>query len=176
MIPIKKIIFLVFLSLLSLGTWSKALPPFAQQTAGNVTPLQENILTGALHYLNQFWADQGKSLSRKTTAKYFTPNITLVINGKLVFTGYDQFDKHFKSVGKNIIGQIIFPLHEVIYADNTLVAYFDEDIRDKKTGQHYPAQVIALFTLQHNKIERWEEVANTAYFCRADANNIVYSK
>jgi hypothetical protein len=56
---------------------------------------------------------------------------------------------------KQIRGQILFPLKEVIGVGQQLIVHFDEDIMDKK-GHHYPTQVMAIFTLRHNRILKWE--------------------
>ncbi len=165
----------LFLILISMPTLAQPYQPFAIKTYGNVTLSQEKLITNAFLYLNKLWADQGKSLSRNITKEYFTPDTTLIINGKTVYTGYDQFEGHFKVVGKNIIGKIRFPLLEVIGVDNKLIVHFDEDIHDKH-GNDYPANVIAIFTLQNNKIQQWEEVAYTKYFCQAESASVVYSK
>ncbi len=164
-------LFLVY----SLTSLAEAPQLFAMNTSGNVTPIEEKLLTDAFNYLNKFWADQGKSLDRNTTAKYFTPDTTLIINGKTVYSGYSQFDSHFTEVGKKIIGKIRFPLLEVISVDNKLIAHFDEDIRDNN-GNSYPAHVIAIFTLKNNRIQKWEEVANTQYFCQPESASVVFSK
>ena len=108
------------------------------------------------------------------TKKYFDSDITLIINDKQVLSGYDQFDAHFTQVGTTIRGKIRFPLLEVMRVDNKLIVHFDEDIYDNY-GSYYPTTVIAIFTLHEGKIQRWEEVAYTKYFCQAGAANVVYS-
>lgn len=148
--------------------------PIALKTVGNVQPSQTQLIANAFHYLNQFWADQGKSLSQQITAQYFDPDTTLIINGKTVYRGYAEFTSHFKAVGKSILGQIKFPLFEVIGADDRLVVRFDEDISDNQ-GKQYPTNVIAIFTLRNGKIWRWEEVVNSPYFCQAAAQGVVYN-
>ncbi len=165
----------LFLSLISLSTLAQHTQPFAIKIYENVTPSQEKLITNSFLYLNKFWADKGKSLSRNITEEYFAPNTTLIINGKTVYTGYDQFEAHFKAVGKSITGKIRFPLLEVIGVNNKLIVHFDEDIHDNN-GNYYPANVMAIFTLQNNKIQLWEEVANTKYFCQAESASVVYSK
>ena len=137
--------------------------------------LEENLVNDTFLYLNKFWADKGKSLSRSTTEKYFTSDTTLVINGKEVYKGYDQFDTHFKEVGKTIRGEILFPLLDVMSKKNKIVVHFNEDIRDNH-GNDYPTNVIAIFTVKNGKIQRWEEVVNSNYFCQSEAMSVVYSK
>lgn len=175
MLKIKKFMLGLFLSLMSMTTFSQQEQSFAIKIYGNVTLSQEKLITNAFLYLNKFWADKGKSLSRNITEEYFAPGTTLIINGKTVYTGYGQFEAHFKEVGKSIIGKIRFPLLEVIGVDNKLIVRFDEDIHDKN-GNYYPANVMAIFTLQNNKIQQWEEVVNTKYFCQAESASVVYSK
>lgn len=104
-----KLVISLFLAVVSLTTFAKEVQHFAIKTYGNVTPSQKELITNALFYLNKFWADKGKSLSRNITEKYFAPNTTLIINGKTVYSGYDQFEAHFKEVGKSIVGKILFP-------------------------------------------------------------------
>jgi hypothetical protein len=136
---------------------------------------QETIIKNAFIYLNKVWATQGEALSRKETEKYFDLNTTLIINGRTVYTGYDQFDTHFREVGKHIIGKIRFPFIEVINTDNKLIVRFDEDIHNIN-GVSYPANVIAIFTLHKGRIKTWEEVAFTKYFCQTGSATAVYSK
>lgn len=162
----------LFLSLISMTIFAGS--PIAIQKYGHVTPAQENLIANAFLYLNKFWADKGKSLSRNTTEKYFTPDTTLIINGKTVYSGYDQFDAHFKTVGKSIIGKIRFPLLEIMSVENKVIVRFDEDIHDNNK-KNYPANVIAIFTLKDNKIQKWEEVAYTKYFCQTESEKAVYS-
>jgi hypothetical protein len=143
--------------------------------SGHITSAQEKLITDALIYLNQFWANRGESLSQGRTEKYFSPDTTLIINGKAVYTGYAQFEGHFKAVSKHIRGKIRFPLQEIIGVGNKLIVRFDEDIYDNQ-GIDYPANVMAIFTLHNGRIQRWEEIANTRYFCKIESHNIVYSK
>lgn len=165
----------LFLVLTCITSFAQTTQPFAINTYGNVTLSQEKLITDTFLYLNKFWSDQGKSLSANITKEYFTPDTTLIINGKTVYTGYNQFRDHFKEVGKSIVGKIHFPLLEVIGVDNKLIINFDEDIYDKN-GNNYPANVMAIFTLQDNKIKEWKEVAYTKYFCQAASSSVVYSK
>lgn len=135
---------------------------------------QEKLITNTLIYLNKVWSNKGKS-PRAITMKYFDPEVTLTINGKTVFTGYDQFDAHFQEVGKHIFGKVLFPLLEVIPAGDKLIVRFDEDIHTQN-GTHYPTNVMAIFTIHNGRIKRWEEVVFTRYFFQAEASNVVYSK
>lgn len=175
MMTLKLIAVGLFLGLISLTALAEENQTFAKNIYGNITPTEEKLLIDAFTYLNKFWADKGKSLSRDLTEKYFTPDTTLIINGKSVYKGYDQFESHFKEVGKKIIGKINFPLLEAIGADNKLIVHFNEDIRDN-AGNFYPTNVMAIFTLENNKIKKWEEVVNTPYFCQPESISIVYSK
>ncbi len=165
----------IFISLISTITLADQTQPFAIKTYGNITPTQESLMTNAFLYLNKFWADKGKSLITNTTAKYFTPNTTLIINGKTIYTGYDQFANHFKTVSQSITGKIRFPLAYAIGTNDKLIVRFDEDLRDNN-GNNYPVNVMAIFTLKDNKIERWDEVANTQYFCTPESTKVVFSK
>lgn len=142
--------------------------------SGAITPAQIQLITGAFQYINDVWASSGKALSLDRTQKYFTPNTTLIINGKPVYVGYIQFTTHFDKVSKNIKGKFRFPLFEMIGVNNKLIARFDEDIYDNK-GNYYPANVIAIFTLENGKIQRWEEVVNSKYFYQPEAAKVVYS-
>lgn len=170
-----KVVMSLFFCLLSLTTVAQAVPPLAISTYGNVTLSQKKLITDVFLYLNKFWADKGKSLSRSVTARYFTPDTTLIINGKTVYSGFNQFDAHFKAVGKNIMGKIRFPLLKVISVDNKLIVHFNEDLHDNN-GNYYPTNVMAIFTLHNNKIQQWEEVVNSKYFCLAKSIKVVYSK
>ena len=153
----------LLLMLFSLSISAQEAQPFAKKTWGKLTAAQEKLITDFFLYLNKFWADEGKSLSRKLTEEYLDPDTTLIINGRTVYTGYNQFESHFKEVGKNIRGKIHFPLLEVIGVGNKLVVRFDEDIYDNNET-NYPANVIAIFTIYRGKISRWEEVVYTRYF------------
>src|SRR5579872_1579457 len=135
----------------------------------------EKIVKDAFSYLNQVWAANGKALSQKITEKYFDPNTTLIINGKKVYSGYYQFDRHFREVGKQVIGKIRFPFLDTINTNDKLIVRFDEDLHDNN-GISYPANVIAIFTFYKGKIKEWNEVAYTKYFCRAESTAAVYSK
>jgi hypothetical protein len=165
----------IFLYLLSLTAFAQEEKPIAIKTDSHVTPSQKRLITNAFLYLNKFWADGGKSLSQNMTEKYFDPDTTLIINGKTVYTGYAQFESHFKEVVKNIRGKIGFPLLEIMSVENKLIVHFDEDIYDNK-GIYYPANVMAIFTLHNGKIQQWEEVVNSKYFCQTKSANVVYSK
>ena len=147
----------------------------ALKTYGHVTTAQGMLINNAFLYLNKFWSDKGKSLSNVTTQQYFTPDTTLIINGKTVYTGYAQSNNHFKEVGKHIRGEIQFPLLKIISVDDKLIVHFDENIYDNNE-HYYPANVIAIFTLQNGRIQKWEEVANSTYFCQAQSASVVYSK
>lgn len=171
----KKLIFGLIGYSISLTTFAVSTQSIALKTDGNVTPTQEKLIVNTFYYLNKFWADKGKSLSSNITKKYFTPDTTLIINGKTVYKGYDQFDAHFKAVGKIITGNIRFPLLEMMSVNNKLIVHFNEDIHDNK-GTYYPTNVIAIFTLHNGKIQQWEEVVNSKYFCQAESEKVVYSK
>ena len=99
----------------------------------------------------------------------------MVINGKTVCRGYAQLESHFEAVKKNIRGQIKFPFLEIIGVNDRLIVRFDENISDSHGGQ-YPSNVIAIFTLRNNKIWKWEAVVNSAYFCQAASQKVVYAK
>lgn len=170
-----KLITILSLYLISLTAFSQEVNSTIIKTDGHVTLYQKKLITHTFMYLNNFWANKGKSLSREMTQRYFTPDTSLIINGKIVYVGYDQFDSHFREVGKKIIGKIRFPLLEVMSVNNKLIVHFNEDIHDSKGG-YYPANVIAIFTLKNNKIQRWEEVVNSTYFCQIESLNVVYSK
>lgn len=170
-----KFLITLFLCFISTITLAQQTQPFAINISGKLTPIQKKLIADTFLYLNQFWADKGKSLSRNATAKYFTPDTTLIINGKTVYTGYDQFEAHFKEVPKSIIGHINFPLLEVMSAGNKVMVHFDENITDNY-GNHYPTNVIAIFKLKNNKIRRWEKVVNSNYFCQPEAAKVVFSK
>jgi len=170
-----KLLISLFLCLVSLIVFANEIPSFAVKTDGNITPSQKKLMTDAFLYLNKFWADKGKSLSKDITEKYFTPNTTLIINGKIIYTGYAEFESHFKEVSKHIRGKIRFPLLEVMRINNKLIVHFDEDIYDNK-GTYYPAKVIAIFTLDKGKIQQWEEVAWSSYFCQPESTKVVCSK
>jgi len=163
------------LYLMSSISFAQAVEPVIIKTDGHVTLSQKKLITNAFMYLNNFWEDKGKSLSLEITEKYFTPDTSLTINGKTVYVGYAQFDSHFKKVGKKIIGKIQFPLLEVMSVDDKLIVHFNEDLHDNN-GNYYPANVIAIFTLRKGKIQQWEEVVNSKYFCQIESSNVVYSK
>lgn len=167
-------IIILLLYLMSPSILAKESPPIAIKIIGKVTSAQEELIYNTLIYINQFWSDQGKSLSPKKTQKYFSPDTTLIINGKIVYSGLTQFESHFKQVGKVIAGQIKFPLLEIIGVGNTLIVRFDEDVYDNQKN-HYPTNVIAIFTIQNGKIQRWEEVVNSTYFCQAGSQKAVWS-
>lgn len=58
--------------------------------------------------------------------------------------------------------------------DNKLIVRFDEDIYDSN-GNYYPTNVMAIFTLHEGRIQQWEEVVNSKYFCQTESANVVYS-
>ena len=149
--------------------------PIVIMTTGNVTSDREQLLANAFRYLNQFWSDQEKLFSREIAEQYFDPDTTMVINGKIVYRGYAQLESHFEVVKKNIRGEIKFPLLEIIGVGDRLIVRFDENISDYHGGQ-YPSNVIAIFTLRNNKIWKWEAVVNSAYFCQATSQKVVYAK
>jgi hypothetical protein len=136
---------------------------------------QENLINDTFLYLNKVWASKGKALTQNITEKYFDSDTTLIINGKKVYTGYSEFNAHFHEVGKHILGNIRFPLIEVISVGNKVIVRFDEDIHDNN-GIYYPTNVIAIFTLNNGKIKKWEEVVNTKYFCKPESRDAIYSK
>lgn len=151
---------------------------FGKNTQSNnrlVISSQKKLITHAFIYLNNVWSTKGKALSQSMTEKYFDPDTTLIINGKKVYKGYNQFDGHFREVGKYIIGSIRFPLLETISSGDKFIVRFDEDIHDNN-GISYPANVIAIFTFHNGRIQTWEEVAYTKYFCEPSSVNAVYSK
>jgi SnoaL-like domain len=170
-----KLLISLLICLMSLAAFAQDVQQTAIKTDGNVVSSQEKLITDAFLYLNKFWADKGKSISRDMTEKYFAPETTLIINGRTVYTGYDQFESHFKQVGKIIRGKIRFPLLEVISSNNKVVVYFNEDIYDYN-GNYYPANVMAIFTLHNGKIQRWEEVVDSKYFSQPESAKVVYSK
>lgn len=169
---------IILIALLLCLTSLTAFPQDAQSTAvkvgGRLTPAQEKLIKDTFTYLNTFWADQGKSLSQNMTEKYFDPATTLIINGKTVYTGYAQFNAHFKEVSKHIRGKILFPLLEMMSIGNKIILNFKEDIYDNN-GNYYPANVMAIITLYKDRIQQWEEVVNSKYFCQPEAEKTVYS-
>ena len=167
-----KLLITPLLCFLSLSVFAENAPSLILKTEGNVTSAQEKLITGALNYINQIW---GKPASRSLTQTYFTPNATLVVNGKQVYAGYGELESHFQDVGKSIHGAIRFPLREVMRIDNKLIVRFDEDIYDNK-GVYYPTMVIAIFTLDKNRIQQWDEVVDSNYFCQPEAASVVYPK
>ncbi len=175
MSKIKRLVISLFLCSMSLNAFAQGAQALITKTDGPVTQAQEQLIIGTFTYINKAWASQGKILSRNITEKYFEPNTTLIINGKKVYTGYDQFDTHFSQVGKNIQGKIRFPLLEVMSADDKLIVHFNEDIYDNR-GTYYPTTTIAIFTLHNNRIQQWDEVVYTNYFCQPESEKVVYSK
>lgn len=169
-----KLLISLFLCLISLPVFAQGTQSFAIKTDGHITASQENLITNAFRYLNKGWSDKGKSLSQNTTEKYFTPDTSLIINGKNVYTGYAQLAAHFQQVSQFIRGNIRFPLLEVMSIDNKLIVYFNEDIYDNN-GVSYPATTMAIFTIDNGRIQQWEEVAYTKYFAQAESANAVYA-
>lgn len=170
-----KLMILLFLCFMSFPLFAKNTQSLVAKTDGDVTLSQEKLITEALGYINSVWADNGKSISRKITEKYFDKNTTLIINGRQVYIGYDQLESHFSQVGKNIQEKIIFPLLEMMRANNKLIVYFNEDIYDNH-GTYYPTNVMAIFTLYEGRIQQWEEVVNSPYFCQVESATAVYTK
>lgn len=167
-----KLLLIVILCSVSLTIFAQS-QPLITKVDGHVTPSQQRLIINALLYINNVWATKGKSLARNITKEYFDADTVLIINEKKVYSGYDQFDAHFKAVTKNIRGKIRLPLLEVLGVDNKLIVRFDEDINDNN-GNYYPTNVIAIFTLHNGKIQQWEEVVNSKYFCQAESTNVVY--
>src|SRR6266567_3760522 len=95
-----KLIMSIILCLVSLNVFAQEAQPVALKITGNVTSSQKKLIADTFIYLNKFWSDKGKSLSVDITKKYFTPDTTLIINGKTVYNGYAEFESHFKEVGK----------------------------------------------------------------------------
>ena len=145
------------------------------QIEGQKTDQKIKVISGAFAYINDVWASKGLALSQERTQTYFTKDTALIINGKMVCKGYDEFTKHFQQVSQHIQGKFRFPLFEAIGVNNKVVVHFDEDIYDNH-GTYYPANVIAIFTFDHDKIQKWEEVVNSPYFRQAAASSVVYSK
>lgn len=133
------------------------------------------LIINAFTYVNNVWATKGNALSEKLSQQYFTPDTTLIINGKTVYNNQSELTKHFQQVSQYIHGKFRFPLLEAVSVGNKVIVRFDEDIYDNQ-GIYYPAKVIAIFTVDHGKIQKWEEVANSPYFCQASANSVVYSR
>ena len=167
-----KLLTSVLLSFLSFPIFAENASPLIIKTEGNVTPAQEKLITGALGYINQIW---GKPASHNVTQTYFTPDTSLIVNGTQVYVGYGQLESHFQNVGKSIHGAFLFPLREVMRVDNKLIVRFNEDIYDNK-GVYYPTLVIAIFTLHNNRIQQWDEVVDSNYWCQPEAASVVYPK
>jgi hypothetical protein len=170
-----KLIVSALLILISSVTVAQESNQIVLKASGNVTSAQEHLLYNAFHYLNQFWSNQENLFSREIAEHYFDPDTTLVINGKKVYHGYAQLESHFEVVKKNIRGQIKFPFLEIIGVGGRLIVRFDENISDNQ-GRQYPGNVIAIMTLRHGKIWKWEQVVNSAYFCQEISQKIVYAK
>jgi hypothetical protein len=170
-----KLMVLLLLCFMSIPLFAQDTQSLVVKTDGDVTLAQEKLIANAFTYINTVWADNGKSISRKATKKYFDTNTTLIINGRQVYTGYSQLESHFSQVGKNIHGKITFPLLEVMRADNKLIVHFNEDIYDNH-GTYFPANVVAIFTLHEGRIQQWEEVVDSPYFCQAESAAAVYAK
>lgn len=170
-----KLIMLLFLYFMNFSVFAQNTQSLVTETDGSVTSSQEKLITGALTYINTVWADNGKSILREVTEKYFDANTTLIINGKQVYTGYEQLENHFSQVGKHIHGKIIFPLLEVMRSGNKLIVHLNEDLYDNQ-GVYYPAYVMAVFTVHEGKIQQWEEVADSPYFCQVESESAVYTK
>lgn len=152
----------------------QAAQPTAIKTKDHPNLSQEVLIVDMLNYLNQFWADKGQSLSRKNIAQYFDPNTTLIINGKTVYTGYDQLEAHFKKVSQSTREKTRFPLLEIISVGNQVIVHSNVDVHDKN-GNYFPANAIAIFTFHHNRIIKWDEVVNSKYLRQTESEKVVYS-
>jgi hypothetical protein len=139
----------------------------------NLSKSQEQVITNALQYINAVWADNSK-MNPKITNQYFAPDITLVTNGREVYSGYQSFNRHLQQLGLYLKGKIDFPLIEVLGAGNKIVVRYDLDVYDD--NEHYHMNDMAIFTLQRGKIARWEEVVNSSYFCQTSSQNAAFSK
>lgn len=168
-----KLLLILILCSISLTIFAQS-NPLIMKVDGHVTPSQQRLIINTLLYINNAWATKGKSIARNITKKYFDVDTVLIINEKKVYSGYDQFDAHFQAVTKNIRGKIRFPLREVMGVDNKLIVQFDEDIYDNN-GNYYPTNVMAIFTVHEDRIQQWEEVVNSKYFCQAESSSVVYS-
>lgn len=168
-------IFILLFCLLCIPAKAKEATPVALESYGTVSLAKEELLVNALQYLNRIWNDKGQSLNPAETKKYFTPNTTLIINGKAFYTGYQQFEDYFSEASHNVHGKIHFPLLKIFGIKNKFIAHFDENIYDNK-GNYYPANVMAIFTIRNGKISKLEAIVNTKYFCEKESADIRYEK
>lgn len=141
----------------------------------NLTKNQETTIVGALRFINTAWANPAILDHSEEYKKYFDPNITLITNGKKVYTGYDSFIRHLQQIGDHLKGQIRFPLIAVVAANNTLVVRYDLDVEDDE-GRSYRMNDSAFFTLSDGRISTWSEVVYSDYFCEHPSQEHIYAK
>lgn len=164
-------IFLVT-SFLLLSVCARANDQLIQNTV-NLSSNDRDIIVGAFQYINSVWS--GKPLISGLTQKYFAPDITFITNGKLVYVGYTGFDDHLRQLGQHMKGSIQFPLNEVIQSGNKLVVRYNLGIYDEK-GKYYPVVDTSIFTINNNRIQKWDEIVYSPYLCSKKASRIVYAK
>jgi hypothetical protein len=125
-------------------------------------------------YINKAWAEPAQLINRRYI-KYFTPKITLITNGKKVYSGYKDFVSHLSLINQHLRGRILFPLKQIIIDGQSIVVRYDLLVKDDK-NKSYLMNDMAIFSLHHHRISRWEEVVYSSYLCQPSSAKVVFSK
>lgn len=156
--------------LLALIVWScpslsmgnpKNSPPIVEMN--QTDRVQQNLIVDTYRYIDSIMADKSKPIIENDLKKYFTPDITMITNGKKVLTGYTALTKHFQDIRTKLFAQTHFPLSEILSAGNKIVLKYNIDFYQQ--DKIYPMNIIAIMTMQNNKIQQWDEVVYSSFLC-----------
>ncbi|MDF1761259.1 MAG: hypothetical protein P1U40_12070 [Coxiellaceae bacterium] len=108
-------------------------------------------LIGAFNHANR------KPLSQKQLKSFYSPAVTVSVNGEQKAAGYKQLGKY---LGKMLspVKRTYFSMRadEVIVAGENVVAHYY--IRQQVAGHWKTQQVMANFIFDHGKISQWSSV------------------
>lgn len=92
--------------------------------------------------------------------KYLSKNLQMFNNGQLVVkSSANYLDRLQKFQKKYSNFQVSQPLEEPLISDNKATLYYRLDLT-ARNGQHKQIFIMALMTIENDKISRWVEVTN----------------
>ena len=146
----KVVIFTIFIGM-GLITYAGAIPQ------DNRIAQHKQLVASMYRYFETL--DTG-SLKKKELNRFYTPNVEMIINDKLVSKGIPEFYNHFKlMLSKSHKYQFVFPKNAMISEGNRVAIKYRIRMLGKKPKTMY---VIAFFTFENGKISKWNEVVAKA--------------
>lgn len=106
------------------------------------------------------WCSQSTPIKNSDLEKYLTNNFTITSSGKLVGKSVNEYLKRVQQFQKKYSKfDISKPLEEPVASGNQIAFSYKVDLKSRK-GEEKQVWVMAIATIEDNKISRWTQVAN----------------